>query len=165
MSFGSRLRARREELGLKQSELGELLGVSGSAIGNYENGVSSPKADVLYQVFDVLRCDANYLFQDEMAELYKHEATPSEMEMIKKYRKLDAHGKDMVDMVLDKENARMESNVTIFPDPKMPSLEKNIASRDHHGLHAQTEEEKRREADLLKNLVGPDLEKMQKGKK
>lgn len=56
MSFGSRLRARREELGLKQSELGELLGVSGSAIGNYENGVSSPKADVLYQVFDVLIC-------------------------------------------------------------------------------------------------------------
>ena len=73
--------------------------------------------------------------------------------------------RDMVDMVLDKENARIESNVTIFPDPKMPTLEKNIASRDHHGLHAQTEEEKRREADLLKNLVGPDLEKMQKGKK
>ena len=88
-----------------------------------------------------------------------------ERSSIKKYRKLDAHGKDMVDMVLDKESARMESNVTIFPDPKMPSLEKNIASRDHHGLHAQTEEEKRREADLLKNLVGPDLEKMQKGKK
>lgn len=66
MSFGSRLRERREALHLKQSELGKLLGVTGSAVGNYENGVSSPKADILYKVFDVLKCDANYLFQDEM---------------------------------------------------------------------------------------------------
>lgn len=68
MSFGSRLKERREALKLKQSDLGAMLGVTGSAIGNYENGVSSPKADILYRVFDVLQCDANYLFQDEMAE-------------------------------------------------------------------------------------------------
>lgn len=68
MSFGTRLRERREELRLKQSELGAMLGVTGSAIGNYENGVSSPKADILYKVFDVLKCDANFLFQDEMGE-------------------------------------------------------------------------------------------------
>ncbi|MBR1565152.1 MAG: helix-turn-helix transcriptional regulator, partial [Oscillospiraceae bacterium] len=66
MSFGSRLRERREALGLKQSELGKMLGVTGSAIGNYENGVSFPKADVLYRVFDALDCDANYLYRDEM---------------------------------------------------------------------------------------------------
>lgn len=66
MSFGTRLRERREALNMKQSELGKLLGVTGSAIGNYEKGVSSPKADVLYRVFDALECDANYLFQDEM---------------------------------------------------------------------------------------------------
>lgn len=48
MSFGRRLKERREELGLKQSDLGKLLGVTGSAVGNYENGVSSPKADILY---------------------------------------------------------------------------------------------------------------------
>lgn len=73
MSFGSRLKERREALKLKQSDLGAMLGVTGSAIGNYENGVSSPKADILYRVFDVLQCDANYLFQDEMAE--KNSAT------------------------------------------------------------------------------------------
>lgn len=71
MSFGSRLRQKRKEMGLKQSELGELLGVTGSAIGNYENNLSSPKAEILYKAFDVLHCDANFLFQDEMAELKK----------------------------------------------------------------------------------------------
>lgn len=66
MSFGSRLKQRRKDLGLKQSELGKLLGVTGSAIGNYENDFSSPKADILYKAFDILHCDANFLFQDEM---------------------------------------------------------------------------------------------------
>lgn len=69
MSFGSRLKERREALGLKQKQLGELLGVSGNAIGNYENGISSPNANILYKVFTVLKCDANYLYQDEMREL------------------------------------------------------------------------------------------------
>lgn len=107
MSFGTRLRARREELGLKQAELGKMLGVTGAAIGNYENGVSSPKADILYQVFDVLKCDANYLFQDEMKELDSADLTVPEIKLIKKYRALDAHGKRMIDFALDEETSRM----------------------------------------------------------
>lgn len=103
MSFGSRLREKREELGLKQSELGKLLGVTGSAIGNYENEISSPKADILYRVFDVLKCDANYLFQDEMTELQNDDFTPSEVKHIKKYRALDERGKSNVDVLLENE--------------------------------------------------------------
>lgn len=107
MSFGTRLREKREELGMKQSELGKLLGVTGSAIGNYENGVSSPKADILYRVFDVLHCDANYLFQDEIRERREYSASPYEMEhIIKKYRVLDPYGKDTVSAVLDCEHKR-----------------------------------------------------------
>lgn len=106
MSFGSRLRERREALGLKQSELGKMLGITGAAIGNYENGISSPKADILYQVFDVLKCDANYLFQDEIKELETDDFTVPEIRMVKKYRTLDEYGKETVDSVLDIEARR-----------------------------------------------------------
>lgn len=93
MSFGSRLRERREELKLKQSELGKMLGVTGSAIGNYENGVSSPKADILYRVFDVLKCDANYLFQDEMES--KNSAMPEkDIALIKLFHNLNEEGQE-----------------------------------------------------------------------
>ena len=111
MSFGSRLKEKREELGLKQSELGRLLGITGSAIGNYENGVSSPKADILYRVFDVLKCDANYLFQDEMKELENNNFTTSEIKMINKYRTISNKnplGKEIVDFVLEKEYERCQ---------------------------------------------------------
>lgn len=68
MSFGSRLKERRELLRLTQAEVGRRLNVTGAAIGNYEKGVSFPNADILYKVFDALQCDANYLFQDEMSD-------------------------------------------------------------------------------------------------
>lgn len=112
MSFGSRMKKRREELGLKQSELGKKLGVTGSAVGNYENGVSSPKAEILYRIFDVLNCDANYLFQDEMHELQNDSYTISERNMIKRYRVLDEYGARLVDSVLDIEHERCVAELT-----------------------------------------------------
>jgi transcriptional regulator with XRE-family HTH domain len=93
MSFGSRLRERREALHLKQSELGKLLGVTGSAVGNYENGVSSPKADILYKVFDVLKCDANYLFQDEM-ENVKSALPANDSALLALFHQLNKEGQE-----------------------------------------------------------------------
>lgn len=107
MSFGSRLKARREQLGITQVQLAHLLGVTKGAVGNYEAEISSPKADILYRVFDVLKCDANYLFQDEMnASDLASTLSLEETEHIKKYRALDGYGKKMVDVVLDLETQR-----------------------------------------------------------
>lgn len=115
MSFGSRLRERREALGMKQSELGRLLGVTGSAIGNYENSVSSPKAEVLYRAFDVLQCDANYLFQDEMRRDLSDGVSPAELDMLQKIRTLDGHGKELIRLVLDLEHDRLAASVPAAP--------------------------------------------------
>lgn len=93
MSFGSRLRERRESLGLKQNELGKLLGVTGSAVGNYENGVSSPRADILYKAFDVLNCDANYLFQDEMNDNCGSMLSKDEQRLVDMFHALNDEGK------------------------------------------------------------------------
>ena len=98
MSFGSRLKERREELGITQMQLAKMLGISKGAVGNYETDVNSPRATILYKVFDILHCDANYLFQDEMKELiYRDQATPEEFEnIIKKYRALDTFGQNTI---------------------------------------------------------------------
>ena len=66
MSIGSRIKERREELGITQIELAKLLGVSKGAIGNYEVDANSPKASVMYKIFQILQCDANYLYQDDI---------------------------------------------------------------------------------------------------
>ena len=111
MSFGSRLKEKRESLNITQPQLAEMLGVSKGAIGNWETDVNSPRATLLYDLFDILHCDANYLFQDEMKELkYKDKATPEEFEnIIKKYRLLDDHGREMVDFTHNKEYERSKA--------------------------------------------------------
>ena len=105
MRFGDRMRARREELGLKQSELGRLIGVTGSAVGNYETGVSYPRADVLLRAFRALGCDANYLFQDSLEQT--EGPSPEELELLEQYRALDDHGRRMVDLTLEEEAHRL----------------------------------------------------------
>ncbi len=110
MSFCERLKEQRENIGMSRAELADILGVTQAAIGNYENGVSTPKADILFKVFDALKCDANYLFQDEMNELDVENFSIPEIKMLKKYRNLDSHGKEVVDYFLNKEYDRFHNS-------------------------------------------------------
>lgn len=101
MSLGSRMKERRESLGITQVQLAELLGVTKGAIGNYETDANSPKSSILYKIFEALNCDANYLFQDEIRERGEYTASPQEMEhLVKKYRLLDPEWKEAVDNIV-----------------------------------------------------------------
>ncbi len=102
MGIGKRIKEARENIGLTQKELGELIGVTGSAITNYENETSHPKEPILYKLIDALQVDANYLFQDVVNIPKKiNDVTLAEFEIIKKYRHIKPHEKEMVDAVLN----------------------------------------------------------------
>lgn len=113
MSFHDRLKEARNASNMTQEELALKIGVTKGAIANYENNVSHPKEEILYRLFDALNVEPNFLFQDEV-RLGTIKVTSAETEFIKKYRRLDAYGKDMVDTVLDKEIARMEAATHTF---------------------------------------------------
>ena len=111
MSIGTRIKMRREELGMTQPELACLIGVSKGSIGNYESGISRPNEDILIKLFSALDCDANYLYFDDINKS-EDILDSGEKIIIKKYRALDEHGKDMVDTVLDKEYSRCAEETT-----------------------------------------------------
>lgn len=107
MGIGYRIKEAREQLGLTQTELGQKVGVTGSAITNYEKETSHPKEQIIYKLMETLGVDANYLFQDCMRIPPKNnDINLSEYEHIKKYRALDEHGKKMVDFTLKEEYER-----------------------------------------------------------
>ena len=64
MSFSERLKQAREMAGLTQLELAKRLNITKSSICNYENGVSSPKEEIMLRIFDALNVTPNFLFQD-----------------------------------------------------------------------------------------------------
>lgn len=119
MSVGSRIKELREHHNLSRAELAEKLNVTVGAISNYENGVSSPKEAILFKIMEVLRCDANYLFQDVISLSNSEQFSVSEIAYIKKYRALDDHGKDMVDVVLDKEWERSTAKEIVELKPHL----------------------------------------------
>lgn len=107
MGIGYRIKEARENLGLTQTELGSIVGVTGSAITNYEKETSHPKEQIIYKLMEALNVDANYLFQD-CVKLPKavNDVTLAEYDHIKKYRFISEHspnGAKVVDTVLDRE--------------------------------------------------------------
>ena len=103
MTFSDRLRQAREAAGLTQLELAKKLNVTKSSVCNYENGVSSPKEDVMLRIFDALNVAPNFLFQDSFSAAnvsdvsccefprYLGESDPptnSELELLRKLRAL-----------------------------------------------------------------------------
>jgi len=101
MSFGERLRRRREELGISRAELADRLGVSRSAIGNYETGVSAPKEEVLLRLFDALQVDPNYLYRDSFRTAASPLYTGEEQRLVEKFRRLSLTGRRTVYALVD----------------------------------------------------------------
>lgn len=100
LSFGERLRTRREELKISRADLAESLGVSRSAIGNYETGISFPKEDVMLRLFDCLQVDPNYLYRDSYHgtdQILTHQ----EKILLEQYRALPAVGRETVRSVVE----------------------------------------------------------------
>lgn len=63
MSLGDRLKERRVMLNLSRKKLSEITYITPQALANYENGISTPKFEILVSLFQSLECDANYLYQ------------------------------------------------------------------------------------------------------
>ena len=96
MSLGTRIKSARIAKHLTQKQLGDLVNVTGAAIGNYENSVSSPNEDTLIKLMSVLGVDANFLYADDMAAyngLYS--LSPDEERLVTLYRSLNPSGRQM----------------------------------------------------------------------
>lgn len=101
MNIGNNIKALRRQRGITQETLAERLGVTPSAVGNYERSVSFPKEDILGRLFGALGCTPNELFGAESLlsdEEYAH---------LNKYRALDAHGKELVNACVEIELGRI----------------------------------------------------------
>lgn len=146
MTFGEKLKLARTEAGLKQAELAKQLNTTGNTISNWENNVSKPDLDTLSYICGILHVNASFFLQPTLPE---DEVSITELKIIKKYRLLDDHGREMVDFTLKKEYERskalseQENNNIV----EMPShLEVNAA---HHSKGEFTEEERQEDEDML----------------
>lgn len=125
MSFGSRFRKAREKKGLSQQELADLIGATDGTISNYEKGVAFPRWDTMRKLCDILNVDPNYLFWDDLSDNLKSKIIDDmtfndkagETLILSRYKKLDNHGREIIDSVMSIELKRIndEERQAVIP--------------------------------------------------
>ena len=129
MSLGDKLRQRRQEMGLTRRQLAAKICVTPSAIANYENGISTPKPDILISLINVLEVDANYMYSDylgnsQIIKIYDHSLSSEEVDAIKKYRELSKEGKRLVRLIINEEYSRTTVGNQLTLPCYLPGLRK-----------------------------------------
>lgn len=133
MTFGQRLRQSRTIKKMTQKQLATAVGAKHNSVSDWENDKNKPDPDTIELLCGVLEITPNYLLNSSADDI-----SPFEKEIIKKYRDLDTHGKEMVDFTLEKEYERSveekkhSGNVVSMPVKETSNYEVNAA-------HARTD--------------------------
>ena len=147
MTFGEKLKMARIDAGLKQSELAKIVGTTNTTISNWEKGVSKPDLDMLSFLCGALNVKASYFLQPQFSD---DEISVKELNIVKKYRKLDDYGKDTVNMIIEREYQRcIDYQVTIdgsihFIEPYSKTKQNTQSIYNHqlnmlNAAHARTD--------------------------
>ena len=81
--IGSRIRKFREERGMSQKQLADMLNVSNSRVSNWEQGINRPDADILADICRALKVSPSELLDVHLSE---DDFTDHERKIIKAYR-------------------------------------------------------------------------------
>lgn len=60
MTLGQKIKYKRQDLGLYQNEVAEMVGITQSQICKIETDKSKPSFEVLVAISKALKCDLNY---------------------------------------------------------------------------------------------------------
>ncbi|WP_307977917.1 helix-turn-helix transcriptional regulator [uncultured Phascolarctobacterium sp.] len=108
MGISENIKILRERYGLSQKELGQIAGVSDKAVSTWEQGLKEPRMGAIQKLADYFSIRKSDIIEDG-GLMSKRTPSPSlsltqqEETHIKKYRQLDADGRERVDYVLDME--------------------------------------------------------------
>jgi len=107
------LKNGRKNMGLTQTDVAEMLEVKVMRISDWENGVYEPSIDTFFQLCKLYELDVISLLNDaygldlQEAHMPGFPMNSTEKELIGKYRGLDEHGREIVDLILQKELERV----------------------------------------------------------
>lgn len=101
-NFANNLKLFRKNLGLKQIEIAEKIGVAKSTYSQYENGQREPNVLTIKKIANVLNISG-----DELLGLYINNSNIKDLN--DKYSQLDNYGKELIDTILELELKRVKN--------------------------------------------------------
>jgi transcriptional regulator with XRE-family HTH domain len=106
LAIGARLRTRRRQLGLSQSDLAERLGVSFQQVQKYERGASRVAASTLLTAADALNVTVGWLVGEDPSleageeDIFRALSRPGAMELLESFNRIgDARAREALVML------------------------------------------------------------------
>lgn len=157
MNFGERLIKVRKEHGYTRESLAKSLGISKYTLRNYELGATEPGHTFLKQISDFFHISIDYLMglTNEPEILESFNLNVSEQTIIKKYRRLDDHGREMVDFTLEKEYERSKA-LSEREKESADNIVKMPSHLDANAAHPRTDIDIPEDTDTSENDVMDD---------
>lgn len=107
------LREIRKSKGMTMKQLGNLVGVTESAIGLWETGKREPNQEMLLKLGEALDCSVlDIMGADTVIRIHR------ESPLMQKYNALDKHGKMVVDFVIEAEYQRCTKAEEVVEKPR-----------------------------------------------
>lgn len=91
-----------------QADVGKAIGVKGNTIGNYENGVTEPDIDTFIRLCKFYGIDYIAILEAAYGHVDEVHFNENELRIIKKYRQLDADGREDVNDYVDMKLAQIQ---------------------------------------------------------
>lgn len=113
MGISENIKILRERYGLSQKELGQIAGVSDKAVSTWEQGLKEPRMGAIQKLADYFSIRKSDIIEDG-GLMSKRTPSPSlsltqqEETHIKKYRQLNADGKEEIDDIIDVKLAKLQ---------------------------------------------------------
>ena len=107
MNFSQQVKKIKEEKNITNEQLSERSGIAFSTLNKIlSNDDANPKLGTSIAIARALECPLAYLIDGDGASVCET-LTDDERELVKSYRTLDAHGRELVDVIIEKELARI----------------------------------------------------------
>lgn len=110
MDYISRIKRIKSEKKITNERLSELTGIPLGTLSKLLAGINdSPKLANVVAIADALECSLDYLVSGVPQNDYNYTLSQEEIRWIEDYRTLDAHGREMVLLIVGKEAERVRS--------------------------------------------------------
>lgn len=107
MNYIDRIKKIKNEKKITNDKLSEITGIPLSTLSKIMAGISdSPKLSNIVSIADALGCSLDYIVSGTPENHNNCTLSADELSLIDLYRKLDAHSKELVTMVANKESQR-----------------------------------------------------------
>ena len=112
------LRLLRNQKGMSQQKLAELLNLSQQSIYKYENGLAEPDIQTLTELSELFDVSIDYIVGNtddprRMDNFVETELAPRELRCLRMYRRLTATRKKIIEMILEDYNEDYTGNDNI----------------------------------------------------